>query len=297
MTEAQLQSTKLSTKWQRRILIFFALFFGLGLWGLIDAIIVYPKRGRAFADFVLAEYMTLLETTSGYGLSDASVEDPAARFTELTDLREAGTLDTVGEAERIWLEALSRLGSLNSITSLNEAGGRTYTMPEAPADEKRTVFDNPREVHDALAARFANEDPPKPLSGFDLPSQWVIAAVGMIGAFFVALNYVRARSRSYRYDPSNHTLHLPGNNAVTPDDIDYLDKRKWDKWFVFLKLKDRDEEVKLDLLKYEPLEDWILEIEKQLPGYEPEPEADAESDADAPADADPVNVGDDARSE
>jgi hypothetical protein len=65
--------------------------------------------------------------------------------------------------------------------------------------------------------------------------------------------------------------------------INEVDKRKWHKFFVFLKLADNSPEIKLDLLRYSPLEDWVLEMEKLHPNYVPEPvEAEAEPASPAP---------------
>ncbi len=63
------------------------------------------------------------------------------------------------------------------------------------------------------------------------------------------------------------TLGLPGGHSLTPADLTDVDKRKWDKFFVSLVVKPGHatlggKEVALDLLRYEPLEDWVLEMEK-----------------------------------
>ncbi|MCA9311624.1 MAG: hypothetical protein KDA21_10490 [Phycisphaerales bacterium] len=274
MTDVQQQrtTTRLSSRWRRRMLIFFVLFFGLGAWGLYDAALKYPARGRVVADWALYHYMEDL----GSAVSRASVEDPAARLADLIDRGgERNELPPVEQAEYNWLTALSRVANLDVISRRNAADpDRQFTNDESPASEKRTTFENASEVHAALDARFASAENPNPLSTLDIPIQWAITLVGMVGAALVSLTFIRASLRTYRYEPDSHRLHFPDKRSATPEELEYIDKRKWDKFFVYVKIKGESDEIKLDLLKYEPLETWVLEMEKLRPGYEPDPEDD-----------------------
>ncbi len=277
--DQQRTTTRLSKKWKRRMALFFLLFFALGTWGLIDAGYIYPKRGRKAADFLLYQHMTNL----GSLVSRASVADPATRLRELEESDELTGHDL---DEYNWLTALSRVANLDAIERRNAAEpDRDYEKPGFPAAEKRTVFLNSNAVYSALDERFAGADVPDPLSAYDLPIQWLIMLAGMLGAAAVAVHFLRAGMKSYRYEPETMRLHFPGGRSATPDELEYIDKRKWDKWFVFVKIEGQPDEIKLDLLKYEPLEDWILGMEKEMPGYEPDPEDKAE--AEAPEDDDP----------
>ena len=69
-----------------------------------------------------------------------------------------------------------------------------------------------------------------------------------------------------------HSGYLVSSNGkrLLPSEIAEVDRRLWHKFFVFLKPSDGSSEVKLDLLRYTPLEDWFLEIEQRTPNYKPE---------------------------
>lgn len=74
-------------------------------------------------------------------------------------------------------------------------------------------------------------------------------------------------------------LGVPGGASVVPADVEVFDRRKWDKFLVFLKIKPEHpqlggKEVKLDLYQYEPLEAWYLEMHRSA-----RPEDFAEEDA------------------
>ena len=72
---------------------------------------------------------------------------------------------------------------------------------------------------------------------------------------------------------------LPDGRTITPDMIESVDRSKWDKFYVFLRLNDGSPDVRLDLLRHEPLEEWFLEMERLSPGYVP-PEEDEDEDED-----------------
>ena len=60
---------------------------------------------------------------------------------------------------------------------------------------------------------------------------------------------------------------LPGGQKVGPGDIAEFDKRKWDKFLVTLTIKDSHptlggQRVVVDLYRHEPVEDWILAMER-----------------------------------
>ncbi|MEZ6210689.1 MAG: hypothetical protein R3B46_05480 [Phycisphaerales bacterium] len=73
-----------------------------------------------------------------------------------------------------------------------------------------------------------------------------------------------------------------------------LDKRKWDKYYAFLKVDGRPDELKLDLYRYVPLEEWVLDMWRRSPGYdgsEDEPKDSGGGD-DAVGDADVMSSAD-----
>ncbi|MBL8764141.1 MAG: hypothetical protein JNM07_07720 [Phycisphaerae bacterium] len=264
------RTTTLNKKWWIKIVIFLVVLAGFGVWGLADALYFYPERGRVDARYQLKAYLEEAERTNQ--MSFTSVSDPAAEYAKLDaaskDLRVAQSrgrnlllesqADTPeGRRARLELAKLSedmlRAARLDWLYSLRLVGACV------PAG---TVLDQPEKTLAELREYFSKHAPPKPLNAYDIPLQWVIVVVGLVGAAWVGLNFIRAARTSFRYDPSSHTLTVPDGRAVTPADVKEFDKRKWDKFFVTLHLKDGSAPLKLDLLKFTSLEEWILEMER-----------------------------------
>ena len=133
-----------------------------------------------------------------------------------------------------------------------------------------------------LQAEWATRKPPKPLSAFDIPSQWLIAVAGLGLSAWIVVLFAAVARKKFRYEPAAMRLTLPGGKSFTPADIAELDKRQWHKFFVTVRLKD-GRSHKLDLLRYTPLEAWVLEMEKHTDGYEPPREEPVEAPAEAGA--------------
>lgn len=266
------ETTKLNRGWLVKMAIYLVVLLGLGVWGLVDGIWVYPARGEKVAQFQEREYLAKAQAAGR--LLTARIQDPQAEYRNLRDAEgrlteEMNAARAEGRATQVAEREMS-LALLNYLTALSRIGrlDPAYTMPSDPVLRLE-------ELNKALAT----EKQPKPLSAFDLPAQWLIAAGGLgFGAWIVAI-FLIASTRKFRFDPAEDRLTLPGGKSITPADIAEVDKRKWDKYFVFLRLKNGGE-VKLDLLRYSPLEQWVLEMEKKTDGYEPPP---PDSSADAPA--------------
>jgi len=272
--------TTISRNWIAKMALFIAAFFGLGIWGLVDATIVYPAKGQAFADYMEFKY---LEASDESGeLLRASVPDPTAALADLHERKDA----LAQEIEALPAESMSRrrkqaeLLRYGWLSSLKVIGHNT---------PRYTVLADPAATLEELRTEWATAPQPKPLSNLDLPTQWLFVAIGVLGGGWMLLTMMRVTKTKFSYDESTHTLTLPGGKSFAPADIAELDKRKWDKFFVIITLADSSQH-KLDLLRFQPLEDWVLEMEKLSPNYEPpeEPEADAAADtADDAADNEP----------
>jgi hypothetical protein len=257
------QRTTLTRSWVIKSSIFAIVLGALGVWGLVDATIVYPSRGRAHASFM--EFMYLGMANEAGMLSLTSVSDPKAALVDLNQRRREleERLRAAGEgsltAKRTQMELLKR----EWLLSLSRVGLLT---PD------RTMLSTPVQRIQDLGAEWSNKNPPKPLAAYDIPMQWVFVLVGFGGcAWFVSL-MLRVKKRVFHYDSFEHKLTLPDGRTITPDQISEVDKRKWDKFFVTLRLQDGSS-VKLDLLRHTPLEQWVLDIEKHTPGYEAEAQA------------------------
>ena len=260
-----MQQTRLSRRWLMKIAVFLVAAGALGLWGLYDATIAYPARGQAYAEYMEFQYLLSMGQA---GLPVTPINDPHGALEELRkdhgdlEMRRAQaeaqgeTLEmnraSTGLVREQWLEALKILGQL---------------------DAEHTVIANPRERFSVLAARWQSRDQPKPLAGFDLPMQWGFVIVGFGLAGCLLLLVVRVGSKKYRFSTDTKQLTFPDGVSITPGDIEDIDKRKWDKFIV--QIKSGGKWRKLDLLRYDPLEEWFLAMEKETSFYEPpEDEAD-----------------------
>ena len=269
--------TGLNRPWLVRVVIMFIVCVGFGTWGLYDAVSVYPARGAGYAEYAEYQYLRLAtearDTGEDRGIFRAerlSVADPEAELGRLSEdeTLESLRMDEANEtssrhyraqmdlAKRDWLIALSRIGMLDAQhTTFGEGTDRP----------------DPAQRFGALQARWTTESPPSPLEVYDIPFQWAIMVVSYALALYLLVLFVRVSSTTYRWKPSDKRLYLPGGNdqrSLVPDDLIELDKRKWDKFIVFVKVADEHpalagQEIKFDLFRHSRLEDWILEMEAE----------------------------------
>jgi hypothetical protein len=271
------QRTRLGSKWLGKTLIFMLVLIGFGFWGLWDATVVYPNRGIEYADNARWQY---LKAARGAGmLYSAGVADPAAAYERVSDpetlkANRIAALDSkspnqpralMDERLYAWLDGLHTLGRLK---------------PELTAIAK------PDEELADLERKWGTRTQPKPLAKWDLPVQWLFTVVGLGGGLALAVLVLRVKSRSFGWDAATQRLTLPDGSTLVPADIAEFDKRKWDKFLIFLKVKPDHpkhggKELKLDLYRYVPLEEWVLAMERTaFPEHAP-----------APAEAPPEQAG------
>lgn len=251
----ELLRTKASPKWLGKQMVFILLVAGFAIWALVDATIVYPSRGEHAAEFLKFQYLKAA-MDSGAPVQ-ISVDDPEKELQSLLERQKTTTLSSIEKARFEWLSALRNANRL---------------------DASRTNIGEPSAARAALEKKFKKADQaPKALSRLDIPVQWAIFAVcGTISAAMIFV-LLRAVGTVYRFDPANKVLTLPGGQTIAASDVAVFDKRKWDKFLIFLKLRENapsfgGQEVRLDLLRHVPLEDWVLEMEKTAfpPAAEPE---------------------------
>lgn len=244
------QRTRLNKPWLIKMVLFAAVLIFFGFYGLYDALVAYPERGLRHADFVKYQYLEAAKTEHKLDRRGVSVDDPKTELTRLQKL-ELGRREPLDGPRLDWLDALAVVRQLT---------------PE------RTKIDDPDAEYARLKTMWTttNGGPvkaPKPLSWYDIPVQWVYVVVGFGGGFWMILHFIAVARQTYRWEPETLTLHLPGDRTLTPADIEEFDKRKWDKFLIFLKIKPTHptlggRELKLDLYRYSPLESWVLEMEK-----------------------------------
>jgi len=267
MPDSTRQTTTLNRRWLVKMYVFLTALVVIGAWGALDAFVVYPKRGLEFAEFMLKDYLDAARSHHGVLTAiNASVEDPAADMRELSE--GLGPQNTKDRAKLAWLTALSRVYSLDALTRQNRAELQRRNQAGYAPQDTVTLFEDPQGLLDRLGTALKTRQRPKPLSALDIPSQYIIMACGLAGALWMVVFLVRCAARKFHFQPDTCALTLPDGTVITPDLITDIDKRKWDKFFVTLTLKD-GRHVKLDLLRYSPLEEWFLEMEKRSPCYQP----------------------------
>lgn len=254
--ERAVDTTRTNPRWLAKTLIFFLVSVALAGWFALDAMVIYPKRGRADAEVKLLQYLEQADQSAQ--LFTSSVPAPRTTLNELRAKGEAA-LTPVEKSRHDWLASLGRVESLSRIEANNAAN------PGAPSP---TVFPEPRRALDDLRARLASRSQPKPLSELDIPLQYAFFALCTLVALWVLFMLVRVISTKYRYDHAAATLTLPKGGSVSAADLELLDKRKWDKFYAFLKVRGRDQEIKLDLYRFVPLEEWVLDMWRRSPNYD-----------------------------
>ncbi len=260
--------TSLNRPWVIKTVLITLVLWAFGCWAIYDAVSLYPSRGRAYAEKLELEYLRALEASGSF--RTASTEDPAA---ELERLEARQTPSEVEQRRLEWFKALKLVGDL---------------------EPENTTFDNPRERFEALETAWAGKGNPKPLAVYDIPSQWAILVVCWAIAAYMTLRFLMVAMRKYRWDPATKSLTLPDKSVLVPADLEDVDKRKWDKFIVFLKIKpDHDrhggKELKVDLYQHAKLEPWVLEMEAAA---FPDRVAEAESAADDPEGETPASEED-----
>ncbi|MEM1165577.1 MAG: hypothetical protein AAGI30_04730 [Planctomycetota bacterium] len=288
---APVTRTSVRPMWNVKFVGFLIVAIGLGIWGLADAVLIYPKRGQADVAYKLWQY---LEQASEVGrVNLAGVADPQARRLELQAQTEMTDLERI---ELMWLDAIAMLqGSgfsrdLSGITannqvlgpitasdviesqpSLDGAAPRLSLNHEAVA--ARTDLADPRSMLTQLKAYWDTHTQPKPLSSYDIPSQWLFVLGGVLGIAWLLPRVISVNTTTYRYDPESKTLSMPGGATLTADEIVDVDGRKWDKFFLFVKRRDSPDEIKFDLYRWIPLEEWLAEMTRAAglpwPGDQP----------------------------
>lgn len=260
-----MEQTQINPKWLWKMVIIALFLIGFGAWGLYDATIAYPKRGINYAEYAEWEYLrTIKQADSAW--DRAAVKDPSAELKRLDErLKAKSNVSAIEKTRHEWLGALDTIGRLQ------------------PA---QTDMADPVKRFEDLNTRWTtttgtSKSSPKKLAGWDIPVQWLITVLGFgLGLYLVGLILIVKRV-VYRWEPASQRLTLPGGASLTPADIAEFDKRKWHKYLIYLKVRPGvpqvgGQELRLDLLRYAGLEDWVLAMEKTAfpenqPAAEPPP--------------------------
>lgn len=261
------QRTRLSPRWVRKTVIIIVVLFAFGGWGLLDAIKFYPARGANVAEYREFKYLDQYGVKRGFLDSGVNIADPGAEFERLETQSDGKALaDPVEETRRQWLESLDRIGQLNAAQTTwprDDFRGTRVADAQARYEALRDAWTKVPAGGDPKDVRKA----PKPLAAWDIPSQWGIMAICWGIAAFMTLSFLKAASKKYQFDPTTERLTLADGTSLVPSDIEEFDKRRWAKFYVYLKVatshpQHGGKELELDLYRYEPLEEWILAMER-----------------------------------
>lgn len=299
---ADTQTCTLNRSWTMKMVIFMAVLLGFGTWALYDAVSLYPKRGLAAASVKFTDYLVAADKAGRLTTERLTVTDPAGERSKLkareSDLRAAARSDSTDAraaamdlAKLEWLDALATSWKLNTdikpLGEIKTPARKSYTfdmtkgegIATTPAGEKTTL--SPQALLNDMTALWASTNRPTPLVSYDLPVQWIFMVLGYGGGLYLLYLIVKCKSAAakHAFEPAAQRLTLASGASFTPADIEDIDKRLWHKYYVTVITKDNAHH-KLDLLRYVPLEEWILAMERTR---FPERAAEAEAAAQAAA--------------
>lgn len=280
--------THVASRWMKKMVMFLIVCVGIGTWGLLDAAVIYPNRGEKYSQHMLANYLNGANETGVLPIARrVNVEDPAAALADLEPRAGAGQLTQLEQARLAWLKSLQPIHG-KTLEKLTQQNKDMAARPEDERTDTVTVFRNPPEKFAEVQPLLSTGAMPKPLTQADILIQWLICAAGYAGGLLVLVRIIQTRSTVFRYEPDAHRLILPGGKSIAPEEIETVDKSKWHKFFVTLDLKDGSAH-KFDLLRFAPLEDWILEMEESDPRLRA---AREEAEADELDEAEDADSGD-----
>ena len=251
-------TTTINPRWRLKMWAIALVMAALGVWGLLDALHFYPRRGERAAAFGELQYLKEVQANGSLTNDGATIATPDDRLSALLRSRADGTISAAERPQLDWLTQLKLIGELRPE---NTSYPRVTAAGAQSADERLK----------ALEAEFTSASGAvrnaSPLSWWDIPSQYVITLAGFGVAAYLAWLVMRVSSRRYSFDHASQRLTLPDGASITPSDIREFDKSEWDKLFIKLHVRDghptlAGKTIRLDLLRYVPLEDWILQMER-----------------------------------
>lgn len=281
MDEAQPQTTHVRPMWLGKVLIGLLVCVGFAIWSAYDAFSLYPAKQRTYIDHTELQYLDAFSSPGAPPLTagNASISDPAQTYSDLSSKqRDRQPLSTLEQARLEWLDAISILHSLDQLTAENQQAPALNT---SSTDLKRTLtlYNKPRSRLDELTRALQGRGKPTGLAAYDIPLQYVFLVVSTGLSLWLLYLLARVVPRKYRFDYETLTLTTPDADTITPDRIVDVDRRKWDKFLLFIRLEGEQQERRFDLYRYVPLEDWLLAMEKASPNVEAPPEEPEEEAA------------------
>ena len=270
----------LNGRWAFKLVVILLVVFAVGAWGFWDASSVYPARGERHASWAQWQYHEQAQKANdedfGIFVRESSINNPVEELDRLSDpeAKSRNAQDAAnGSSSRTlrasmlmtrlaWLEALKVIGHLDT----------EHTMIELP---KRTL--------EELKSHWQTaESVPKPLHTLDLIVQWMIMALCWSMSLLMLVHMLKVKTKKYAWVADSMTFTFPNGSSITPDDLEEVDKRKWDKFIVFLKIKGAHDtlggkEIAVDTYQHSFVEDWILAMEEKAFGSQEDGDDDSSS--------------------
>lgn len=275
MAEAQPQTTRIRPMWLGKVLVGLIVCFGFAVWSAYDAIWLYPSKQRDYIEHTELQYLGALraEGSRAFTASNASVPDPAETRRALRDMRSEGRSPSTVESARLeWLNAIAILHSLDALASENQEAGPVDPTSGAPNKRTLTLYNNPEARWRELDTARQAVGNVSGLAAYDIPLQYLFLVVSSGLSIWLVILLVQVVPKKYRFDPETLTLTTPEGTKIVPDQIIDVDRRKWEKFLLFIRLQGESEERRFDLYRYIPLEDWLLAMEKASPHVEAPPD-------------------------
>lgn len=271
----------LNPRWIFKLTIITLVVFIVGAWGYWDATSVYPKRGERYADWAKWQYLEQSKRANsedfGIFVRESSITNPVEELARLSEEQTASrnSQDATNASSNRTLRASMLIARRNWLDALKVVG---------QLDTERTTIESPQRELDELKSKWQSASSvPKPLHNFDLIVQWLIMALCWTIALYMFIHMIRVRSKRYGWVADSMTLSLPGGSSITPDHLEEVDKRKWDKFIVFLKINASHaelggKEISVDTYQHQHVEDWILAMEEKAFGSQEDgDDSDSES--------------------
>jgi hypothetical protein len=257
-TSVQASASTVNRRWTLTQIMYIIVLQAFSALCIYDALWKYPARGADAAAFNEYRYLNALDKSDPTALAAMNLKDPGATFERL-----AKKADLIGTDQALneWLTQLSYIGALN---------GSNTSFPRTDFRKGVAISDPNSRLADLKAEWERSDGSDKthanPLTSWDIPSQWIMLVMCELLSTGMTFVLIRTKSRRYGWDAATMTLTLPDGNSISPGDLEDVDKRKWHKFYVHLRIKPDHpklggKEIEFDLKRYDHVEGWILAME------------------------------------
>lgn len=250
----------MNRRWAIMQLVYIVVLQAFSALCIYDALWKYPARGADAASFNEYRYLNSLNKSDAATFAAFNLQDPEVALDRLN--RKADLIGT-DQALNDWLTQLKYIGALDTsntaIPRTDFRKGGKVSDPSSRLAELKSEWER---------ADGSDETHANPLTSWDIPSQWIMLVMCEAISLILIVVFITTKSKVYRWDPSGHVLTTSDGAAISPSDLEDVDKRKWHKFYVHVKIKPHHpslggKEIEFDLKRHDHLEGWILAMEAQ----------------------------------